>query len=48
MMAELRGMKDMSYTHNLIKKFELDPFGKFEKNGPWNETKTCDCYGIYA
>ena len=31
MMAELRGMKEMSYTHNLIKKFELDPSGSLKR-----------------
>jgi ABC-2 type transport system ATP-binding protein len=31
MMAKLRGMKEMSYTHNLIKKFELDPSGSLKR-----------------
>ena len=31
MMAELRGMKDLSYTHDLIEKFELDPSGSLKR-----------------
>jgi ABC-2 type transport system ATP-binding protein len=31
MMAELRGMKDMTHTNYLIEKFELDPSGKLNR-----------------
>ena len=31
MMAELRGLKDMSYTNYLINKFELDPSGSLKR-----------------
>ncbi len=31
MMAELRGMRDMTYTNYLIKKFELDPSGNLKR-----------------
>ena len=31
MMAKLRGMKEMSYTRNLMEKFELDPSGGLKK-----------------
>jgi ABC-2 type transport system ATP-binding protein len=31
MMAELRGMKNMTYTHQLIQTFELDPSGSLKR-----------------
>lgn len=31
MMAELRGMKDMTYAETLIKKFELEPSGGLKR-----------------
>ncbi|WP_258201087.1 ABC transporter ATP-binding protein [Paenibacillus endoradicis] len=31
MMAKLRGIKDMSYTHQLVKQFELEPTGNLKR-----------------